>query len=143
MTLLPSSSDSEISGLMHPCLQIEEILRCIFEFVYGDRHIKCHPKRRSLANLAISCRTFLRPALETLWFHLPSLGPLVMCLPEDAWVVRRNDRNLPKLVCFSMFLIVVARWTDPTLVPQTDTCHNRLGTTPIICAFREVLLSVI
>jgi hypothetical protein len=83
---------------MHPSLEIEEILRCIFEFVYGDPLLQ--PKRRSLANLAITCRTFLRPALETLWFHLPSLGPLIMCLPEDAWV-KNNFWAVSTLVRYS------------------------------------------
>jgi hypothetical protein len=65
---------------MHRSLEFKEILLYIFEFLNGDL--------RSLANLAVTCRTFWRPAVEILWFHLPSLCPLVMCLPRDAWEVR-------------------------------------------------------
>jgi hypothetical protein len=81
---------------MHPSLEIEEILRYILEFLYGD---PSGQNRRSLVNLAITCRNFLRPALEILWFDLPSLSPLVMCLPEDAWEKRNDEMSgRPKVV---------------------------------------------
>ena len=67
---------------MHPCLQIDEILRSIFEFLKEDPQ---GPQRRTLVNLAITCHTFSLPALAVLWSHLPSLAPVVMCLPCDAW----------------------------------------------------------
>ena len=74
---------------MHRSLELEEILLYIFEFLNGDPE---GPDLRSLANLAVTCCTFWRPAVEILWFHLLSLGPLVMCLPVDAWEVRpRTD----------------------------------------------------
>jgi hypothetical protein len=80
---------------MHRSLELEEIVLYIFEFLNGD------PDVRSLANLAVTCRTFWRPAVEILWFHLPSLSPLVMCLPGDAWEVRRmNVLGIPALVRF-------------------------------------------
>ena len=76
---------------MHPALEIEEVLRYILEFLYGNPH---EPDRQSIVNLAITCRTFLRPSLEILWFDLPSLGPLIMCLPEDAWGSRNDGTTL-------------------------------------------------
>jgi hypothetical protein len=91
---------------MHRSLELEEILLYIFEFLNGDPE---GPDLRSLANLAVTCCTFWRPAVEILWFHLPSLGPLVMCLPGDAWEVRpRTDVlfGIPALVRF--FLVMGA-----------------------------------
>lgn len=46
-------------------MELEEILRYTFEFLNGDTQ---GPNRRSLANLAMTCRTFsdlLSPALKT------------------------------------------------------------------------------
>jgi F-box-like len=62
---------------MHHCLIISEILLKIFDFLYDD-----DPCRRApLARLALTCRTFHDPASELLWSYLPSLHPLVKCLP--------------------------------------------------------------
>ena len=84
-------------------LEIEEIQRYVFRFLSESPR----PQNRSLANLATTCRTFLHPALEALWFELLSLDRLVMCLPEDSWEFRKippGDKGKPTLVHFS-FLV--------------------------------------
>jgi hypothetical protein len=87
---------------MHRTLQIEDILRYVFRFLIEDPP---GPQQRSLANLAITCRTFLLPALEVLWFDLPSIGHLVMRLPEDSWEEVTDVRGRPRLVHFFPFLV--------------------------------------
>lgn len=60
---------------MHQALRIAEIID----------QISWHADRGSLPVLALTCRTFERPALDTLWRNLPSLEPLVNCIPTHFW----------------------------------------------------------
>ncbi|KAG1870205.1 hypothetical protein DFJ58DRAFT_723102 [Suillus subalutaceus] len=60
---------------MHQALCIAEILD----------QISWHTNRGSLPGLALTCRTFEGPALDTLWRNLPSLEPLVKCIPMHIW----------------------------------------------------------
>jgi uncharacterized membrane protein YqaE (UPF0057 family) len=41
----------------------------------SDRHL-AKGGRKQLLNLALTCKSFVDPALECLWSHLESLGPL-------------------------------------------------------------------
>ncbi|KAF5350445.1 hypothetical protein D9756_008581 [Leucocoprinus leucothites] len=68
---------------MHPCLQTYDIQERICQ------HLAFTDSLDALANLARTCSAFLDPALNALWHTIPSLEPLVKCLPEDAWAVRR------------------------------------------------------
>ena len=68
---------------MHRCFEVLEILNHILDFV-----LQSEGGQKSLAALAISCRTFQDPALDVLWRRLPCIGPLVRCLPSDAWEVK-------------------------------------------------------
>lgn len=38
---------------------------------------------RALLNLGMSCRALYEPAMDRLWRTLPSLGRLLLCLPEE------------------------------------------------------------
>lgn len=40
--------------------------------------------KASLAHLAAVCHTFYEPAMDRLWAELPSIAPIVQCLPADA-----------------------------------------------------------
>jgi F-box-like len=61
---------------MHPCLQIPEIIRAIFSWLSQD-------DGGTLAALSLTCRNFYEPASDRLWSDLPSVVPLVRCLPDD------------------------------------------------------------
>ena len=65
---------------MHRCLRVPEILSHIFDYVYTTQGGPA-----DIATLAATCRVFHEPALYTLWAYLPSLVPLVKCLPDDAY----------------------------------------------------------
>lgn len=63
---------------MHKALWLQEILREIFFLVDGDSDDK-----RTLAQCCLICRHFYEPAADALWYHIPSLAPLIKCLPKE------------------------------------------------------------
>lgn len=67
---------------MHRMLYVEEILREIFSnLLFRSLMLFSHSPRRDALALATTCRAFKEPALDILWEELPSLAPLVRCLP--------------------------------------------------------------
>lgn len=62
-------------NLMHQALRLTEIID----------QISWHTDRDSLPDLALTCRTFEGPALDALWRNLPSLEPLINCIPTHLW----------------------------------------------------------
>ncbi|TEB32537.1 hypothetical protein FA13DRAFT_1731744 [Coprinellus micaceus] len=58
--------------MSHP-LGIPEILRLICD--RGDK--------KTTLSVALTCRTFLEPALDRLWHEVTSFQPLIRCLPTD------------------------------------------------------------
>lgn len=60
---------------MHQALRIAEIMD----------QISWHTDHSSLPSLALTCRTCQGPALDALWRNLPSLEPLVNCIPTHPW----------------------------------------------------------
>ena len=58
---------------MHPCLRIPEVM-----------HLVCGEvdKPTALA-LALTCKTFLDPALDRLWNEIYSFDPIIACLSSD------------------------------------------------------------
>ncbi|KAG2111190.1 uncharacterized protein F5147DRAFT_686696 [Suillus discolor] len=60
---------------MHQALRLTEIID----------QISWHTDRDSLPHLALTCRTFEGPALDALWRNLPSLEPLINCIPTHLW----------------------------------------------------------
>ncbi|KAF9223030.1 hypothetical protein BS17DRAFT_149807 [Gyrodon lividus] len=81
---------------MHKCLSINEILTTIFHHTFIVP--KPEPKsrefrdRRTLARLARTCRYFLEPALNVLYYEISDLLWLIKCMPDDLWVV--NGKQL-------------------------------------------------
>ncbi|KAJ7116211.1 hypothetical protein C8R43DRAFT_960883 [Mycena crocata] len=74
---------------MHPCLEIREMVDAIsshldttsdsdigHNFSYDDTH--------PVASMALTCRTFLGPALDVLW-RSSSVERLLRCFPDDLW----------------------------------------------------------
>lgn len=70
---------------MHRCLIIDEILQNVAAHLTDDQ---------SRLRMALSCRTFDEPAMDSLWSDsLGGLKPLVQCLPEDATSMTDDDPN--------------------------------------------------
>jgi hypothetical protein len=61
---------------MHRAFYSEDIIYSVLT------HLKFSPT--DLKNVAMTCSTLARPALDILWSEQSSLVPLIMCLPEDA-----------------------------------------------------------
>ena len=67
---------------MHHCLEVQELFQEIVQYVleepsqHGD-------DRRSVASVALACRTFYGGAMDVLWSNLDNLFPLIKCMPKD------------------------------------------------------------
>ncbi|EIW85493.1 hypothetical protein CONPUDRAFT_162679 [Coniophora puteana RWD-64-598 SS2] len=59
---------------MHRALSISEVVHTIASY---------HSEKKDLTALARTCREFSEPALDTLWWELDDLTPLLRCLPQD------------------------------------------------------------
>lgn len=74
---------------MHQALQMNEILRMIFDFFLvdtnylNDSNTEREQKEmaKTLAALAVVCRAFCDPSLDVLWRYLPGLSPILSILP--------------------------------------------------------------
>lgn len=75
---------------MHSALLIDELLRQIFLFIEDDR--------KSLLASARSCKAWKDPALDYIWEHLTSFGPLLLLLPG---VSSRNGEYVGSCLLFS------------------------------------------
>ncbi|KZT29423.1 hypothetical protein NEOLEDRAFT_1128177 [Neolentinus lepideus HHB14362 ss-1] len=63
---------------MHRCLTLPEIVSAIAEHVPSDYSV-------SLAAFARTCKSFFEPSIAILWGKLPSIIPLLECLPQEYW----------------------------------------------------------
>jgi hypothetical protein len=71
---------------MHPCLQIRELVEAIISpWLLNDY--------RTLTALAVTCQLFYGLASDVIWADLPSLVPLIKCLPDHLWEERENNGN--------------------------------------------------
>ena len=86
---------------MHPCLQIDEVLRQITFELKTFSIFTC----RDLLSMALSCKTFYEPAMDELWGFMGDVRALISCLPEDARQVRfvkssfERNPDLDVIVC--------------------------------------------
>lgn len=70
---------------MHRCLLIDEIIAII------TRQTRRLHADSDLLHLALACRAFYEPAMDTLWRDTwMVLGKLLLCLPEDAHATVRS-----------------------------------------------------
>ena len=79
--------------VMHQCLHIAEIVANVCEQI---REVTCHDSTRpvvmfyqetprsTLLALALTSKSFLEPALDTLWKFQDSLLPILKTLPSDS-----------------------------------------------------------
>ena len=73
---------------MHPCLLVPDLVRLIAEectWVHRspEEHSNDLQGQHTLNSLARTCRAFLEPALDMLWYRQDTLTYLFKCLPED------------------------------------------------------------
>jgi len=87
---------------MHACLRAPELLLNIFNYVHDDEvnervFLKRRPRTATLPALARACKDFTEPALDITWRSLPSLVPLLACIPLHRWTREDNNysRRLP------------------------------------------------
>ncbi|KAH7890978.1 hypothetical protein F5I97DRAFT_1782710, partial [Phlebopus sp. FC_14] len=73
---------------MHECLLLEDVLYSVFEQIRLDTVVR--GKYRTLLALATTCRAFCEPALDQLYHTLSSIHPIIRCLPQDVWHIRRT-----------------------------------------------------
>ncbi len=59
-------------------LQCPELLRLICKQIGTD-------DKSTLSRLSMTCRSFMEPALDELWYKLDSLDPLVRCMESDLY----------------------------------------------------------
>ncbi|KAH7890606.1 hypothetical protein F5I97DRAFT_1836847 [Phlebopus sp. FC_14] len=87
---------------MHQCLTIDEILTNIFQ--HAIIVLKPEPKsrefrdRRTLVRLARTCRYFLEPALNVLYYEISDLLWLIKCMPDDLWEVNGKELSFKRLM---------------------------------------------
>jgi hypothetical protein len=62
---------------MHPSLRIAEIQEIILQNLKDEKP--------ALAALASVCQALYTPSVAALWSSLPSVAPLIRCLPNDLW----------------------------------------------------------
>ena len=83
---------------MHRALTHLDILNLIL-----DETSKIFPQELCLSTLqavARTCRTFLEPALDCVWYEQVGLGHLVQCFPEGLWLTEGEDNEvLVRLSC--------------------------------------------
>lgn len=66
---------------MNRALQCYEIVRLICQEIGSVGSYD----RRTLFRFCMTCRNFVEPALDVLWYRLDSLYPLLRCLPSDLY----------------------------------------------------------
>jgi len=93
---------------MHQCLSTLDVLSHIFEYVYTE-----NSGLKDTAALAVTCQAFREPALDILWRSLPSLRPLVRCLPTDAYGTERDSYGV---------MTVVRRMVASFAITQISLC---------------------
>lgn len=71
---------------MQPCLKIPEVLSMIFEAAFNPM-IETGQANDFLTVLAsaLTCHSFLEPALDVLWEEQPDLTALLRCFPTEVY----------------------------------------------------------
>src|SRR6266550_7030210 len=99
----------------HRALGCNEIVRLICQEIGAFATYE----RRTLFRLCLTCRNFVEPALEVLWYRLDSLYPLLHCLPSDLYneevkVIERSRRV--KFTLVSIVFSLLLRFSQPPAI---------------------------
>lgn len=68
---------------MHRCLSILEIVSLVCEDLAVDSSSRAG--YTALVNLATTCHFMYEPSMNSLWYGLFNMVPLLRCFPEDLW----------------------------------------------------------
>jgi len=90
---------------MHPCLNVDEIVRLIACELVASRG------KRTAVGLASCSRSFEDPVLDTLWETQDQLHPLLKSLPGDVWNDGGCTVSAPKT--WDSFLSLTIRFESP------------------------------
>ncbi|KAM5539372.1 hypothetical protein V8D89_006824 [Ganoderma adspersum] len=82
--LLEGDSDSAT----HRVLRIIEVYECVCEAA----------DRKSLAQLARTCKAFYNTTKRKLWRTIPSLSPLIRCFPGDSWMIAEGTMKTTRII---------------------------------------------
>ena len=70
---------------MHPCFNVDEILRLLASKIVASE------ANKTAVSLACCCKSFNDPVLDALWETRVELTSLLKCLPQEVWEER--DRH--------------------------------------------------
>ena len=84
---------------MHPCLNVDEILRLLACELVGSE------ANATAVSLARCCKSFEHPVLDSLWGTQDELLPLLKSLPADVWKVEAGQFVSPPTAFISSHLI--------------------------------------
>ena len=94
------------------------------------RHLICEQiasDKRSLYRLSQTCKDFMEPALDELWYHV-DFSPLVFCLPRDLCEVHveslETEQELVTLVSNSFSAILWFNFTSAIVVSKVNATER-------------------
>jgi hypothetical protein len=68
-------------------MSISELRWKIVELIWASGF----PRKKTLLALALTCKSFMGPALDLLWRELDELNPLIRCLPPSLWKIDKQE----------------------------------------------------
>ncbi|KAJ7647936.1 hypothetical protein FB45DRAFT_998831 [Roridomyces roridus] len=124
---------------MHRGLCIPEIVYLIFSEL---RNLFPKPARdKTLAALAVTCRDFLNPALDTLWSEQTTLRHVVKCLPSHLWEqsVGSSPRDEGQFYLYWIRPLFYASRIQTLTLNCSDTRHDAFPDASVLEAIRAGL----
>ncbi|KAJ7647953.1 hypothetical protein FB45DRAFT_823087 [Roridomyces roridus] len=101
---------------MHPALAVTELVELVCEKLHEPKIDELAGNEGTLASLAVTCRAFREPALDTLWRIQLGIDNIIKCLPSHLWEIREDGDPMTVASPFSFHLIgpvQPADWTVP------------------------------
>lgn len=102
---------------MHQCLKIQEILAAILACTEEEGNRS--GRLSTVYACALTCRSFLDPALNEIWKVQQGLQNLIKLLPQDTWIERDelNLLNAHNELAFSRTLVRAPQLIDNITYP--------------------------
>jgi hypothetical protein len=79
---------------MHQCFQVQEILQLVCFYLASPPGFLGPQPSSDLCSVALACKALKEPALRYLWYHVPDIAPLIMCMSKDLWKIDKKNRTL-------------------------------------------------
>ena len=111
---------SQIMTATSRALQCLELRHLICEQIASDK--------RSLYRLSQTCKDFMEPALDELWYHV-DFSPLVLCMPRDLYAVHvesleMTGEDIVTLVSNSFSAILWFNFTSAIVVSKVNATER-------------------